>query len=189
MQSAKYCLEKRGLLPTATVAPASPVRMERDAANVAIPNDGDIRDRLKIVCVRLTRKLTEKPTPMSVARVLVEIAITSFRGLIVRRKNVLYYVLDGDKVMDSKGKMLTKLFFQTIKERFIEIMDTEYSTLQQQVQKIASEGRAGYVDITAILQQSGRLIDIRTACEEASNGSANELVNSFNEQLLKNLAP
>ena len=103
------------------------------------------------------------------------------------RKKLRYKDSNGDIVNDACGLKLTQRFFQAIAPRNEELINDEYNTLRQEVQKIASEGTAYNSNLTSILTKATHLQELLAKCQQAAKGEENELTKEFVNHLSRML--
>ena len=82
---------------------------------------------------------------------------------------------------------LNKRFFQVIAPRNEELINAEYRALHQEVQKIATEGRAHTSNLTGLLTKATHLQELLVKCQQAAKGEENQLTKEFVNHLSKML--
>ena len=101
------------------------------------------------------------------------------------RKKLRYKDGNGELVDDANGLKLAKRFFQAIGPRNEELINAEYQTLHQKVQKIVAEGTSYNSNLTSILTKATHLQDLLAKCKDAAKGKENELTKEFVNHLSK----
>lgn len=100
------------------------------------------------------------------------------------RRRLKYKNADGEMVDDPHGRKLIQKFFRVYADKNKEIIDTEYSNLQRQVQEIAN-GSDVNSDLTDILTRASGLQETLLACNEAAEGIDNKFTQEFLSHLAK----
>ena len=95
------------------------------------------------------------------------------------RQKLRYKDNDGELVEDSGGHKLVQRFFQAISSRNEEIINAEYSILQQKVETTHIS------ELTDLLTKSTKLQDILRQCKDAADGKDNELTQEFIKHYVK----
>ena len=103
------------------------------------------------------------------------------------RKKLKYKDENGEIIDDNRGLKLAQRFFRVITPHSEGLINTEYKILQEEVQRIAEEGRASTSDLPRILTKATRLQEILVLCHEAATGKENELTQEFISHLSKML--
>ena len=101
------------------------------------------------------------------------------------RKKLRYKDGDGELVDDANGLKLARRFFQAIGPRNEELINAEYKSLHQKVQKIVAEGTSYNSNLTSILTKATHLQDLLAKCKDAAQGKENELTKEFVNHLSK----
>ena len=101
------------------------------------------------------------------------------------RKKLRYKDDSGNTVNDGGGVKLTQHFFQIIAPRNEELINSEYTALQKEVEHIAQTGIAATSNLTDILTKAGRLQDLLIQSKQAAVGEENNLTRDFINHLSK----
>ena len=101
------------------------------------------------------------------------------------RKKLKYRDENGEIIDDNQGVKLAHRFFRTIASRNEELINTEYSLLQKQVQRIAENEQASVDNLPGILTKATQLQSLLIKCQEAAKGENNELTKEFIMHLSK----
>ena len=112
-----------------------------------------------------------------------------FNGRIVctdrSRKKLQYKDENGEVVNDSGGVKLAQRFFQVTAARNEELINAEYTSIQQEVETIAKEERGYTANLTGLLTRATQLQDTLRLCKQAALGDENELTEGFIRHLTK----
>jgi len=103
------------------------------------------------------------------------------------RKKIKFKKEDGSIVNDLGGTKISKLFFNSIKDKNKQLIDAEYNLLKNEVQRIGSGGKAGRNDLTNTLERSTMLQNLLYQCNDAALGKTNKLTQAFVRHLTKEL--
>ena len=181
-KTAKFCLQKQGIIPTPTPAPApiptpQPVKKAKITVKPAAkqvdrqPLETVITDNVKKLTIFNINKGAEGYAKFATEIIKDHISIT--------KKAVEYNDLENNSVLDTSGKTIAHMFFKTIAASNNKLLDSEYRDIQRKVQSVAQEGRAGYVDITGMLTNSSKIYDTKMNCDAIARGEDNDFARDF----------
>ena len=95
------------------------------------------------------------------------------------RRRFKFKNAEGEIIDDLRGGKLAQKFFLAINPRNNELIDSEYSILQKQVQEIAASGNVANSNLVELLNKSSTLQEIRQFCSEAAEGKENKFIRDF----------
>ena len=103
------------------------------------------------------------------------------------RKKLRWRDENNELINDTGGIKLAQCFFKHIAQHNEELINTEYSNIQRQVQDIAVSQIAENSNLVELLQKSTLLQSTLAKCQQAANGLENDLTKDFIRQLSRML--
>lgn len=91
-----------------------------------------------------------------------------------RSRGKLKYRFDeNDSITCDTGMLLSKKFFETIRDKSEELINKEYTSILEQI------NRLNYFNTSEMMIRATELQDTLRLCKDAANGNSNELVDDF----------
>lgn len=197
-KTAKFCLEKQGILPPKPVTP-KPVQAKTAAKKRSTTPDANdttgVTDPEPIARLAIAQVITDGATKLTYQHIKNAESYAKFAAELIKdhvtvSRKVIEYLTENDQepVKDHTGLDVAKIFFEKIAAANKTVLDTEYRDLQRKVKQIADQGRAGEVDITGLLTDSTKIYDTKMRCDAAAKGEDTEFVREFVKHLHRALA-